>query len=70
MSAPRALIYKIPKTQMQTLTRTHVVVIEDFDHMTTMDENVNCTKITHLLSKKISLNLRAPFCTSTFTSKN
>ena len=36
--------------------------------MTTMDENMNWMKLTHLLSN-FSLNLRAPFCTSTFTPR-
>ena len=44
---------------MQTLTRTYMVVIEDFDHMAIMDEKVNYTKLTCLLSV-FSLNLRAP----------
>jgi hypothetical protein len=43
-----------------------MIVIEDYYHMMTMDENVNIMKLTHLISKK-PLNLRAPFCTSTFT---
>ena len=43
------------------------VVIEDYYHMTTMDVNVNWMELTYLLSK-FSLNPRAPFCTSTFTS--
>jgi hypothetical protein len=30
------------------------VVIEDFYHMTTMDENMNWMKLTHSLSKKLS----------------
>ena len=25
-----------------------MIVIEDFDHMTTMDENINWMKLTHL----------------------
>ena len=53
---------------MQTLTRTYMVVIEDTNHMTIMDENVNWMKLTNLLSLS-SLNLRAPYYTSTFTSK-
>jgi hypothetical protein len=53
---------------MQTLTRRHMVDIEDYDHMQMMDENVKWMKLTHLLSY-FSLNLKAPFCTSTFTSK-
>ena len=39
---------------MQTLTRTRMVVIKE--HMTTMDENVNWMKLTHVLSM-FSLNL-------------
>ena len=35
--------------------------------MTIVDDNMNWMKLTHLLSS-FSLNLRAPFCTSTFTS--
>ena len=45
-----------------------MVVITDYYHMTTVDENVNWMKITHILST-FTLNLRGPFCTSTFTSK-
>ena len=36
--------------------------------MTTMDENMSWIKPTHVEST-FSLNLRAPFCTFTFTSK-
>ena len=43
------------------------VVIEDYDHVTIMYENLNWMKLTHLLSSN-SLNLRALFCTSIFTS--
>ena len=56
------------RTQMQTLTRMSKVVIEDYHHMTTMDEIVNWMKPIYLLSKT-SLNLRAPFCSFIFTSK-
>ena len=45
---------------MQTLTRRHVVVIEDYDHMTVMNENVKRMKPT-LWFSFFSLNLRAPF---------
>ena len=34
---------------MQTLARTYMVVIKDYDHMTTMDESVNWMKLRHLL---------------------
>ena len=53
---------------MQTLTRTYMIVIEDYDRMTTMDEIVNWMKVLHLLPN-FSLDLRVPFCTYTFTSK-
>ena len=36
--------------------------------MTTMDEHVNSTKLTHLLSN-FSMNMRALVCTSNFNSK-
>ena len=36
------------------------VVIKDYNHMTTMDENMNWMKVTHVLSN-FSLNLRPPF---------
>ena len=49
---------------MQTLTRRHMVVI---NHLKTMDENVKWMKVTYLLSI-LPLSLRAPFCTSIFTS--
>ena len=45
---------------METLTRMDKVVIKDYYHTTTMNENVNEMKLTHLLSK-LSLNLRALF---------
>ena len=38
-------LYK-PTTQMQTLTRMYMAGIEDYKLMTTMDENVNWTKLT------------------------
>ena len=37
-----------------------MVVIEDYYHMTTMTENVNWMKLTHLLLI-FSLNCKAPF---------
>jgi hypothetical protein len=37
-------------------------VVKHHYYMTTMNENVNKMKLTHMLSK-ISLNLGAPFCT-------
>ena len=40
---------------MQTQTRMDKVVIEGYYQMTTMDENVNWMKLTHLLST-FSLN--------------
>ena len=36
---------------MQTPTRMDKVVIEDYKHMTTMDENVHWMELTRLLSK-------------------
>ena len=44
---------------MQTLTRTYMIVIEDFDLMTIMDENLNWMKLPHLFPN-FSLNVRAP----------
>ena len=64
MSAPRASSLSNLE-QIQTLTRTYMVIIKDYDHMTTMDELI---KINISIVKK-SLNLRTPFCTSTLTSK-
>ena len=40
-----------PRTQMQTPIRMDKVVIKDYYHMTTMDENVNWMELTHMLSK-------------------
>ena len=37
------------RTQMQTLTRMDRVVIKNYYHITTMDENVCWMKLTHLL---------------------
>jgi hypothetical protein len=48
---------------MQTLTRIDSVVIGDWYHMTTMDENINQMKLTHLLST-FPLKLKGPFNTS------
>ena len=45
----------------------HKVVIEDYKHMTIMDENVHWMELTHLLSRNF-LKPQAPFCTFTFTS--
>ena len=43
-----------------------MVVIEDYYHMPTMDKNVTWMKLTHI-SSIFSLNIRAAFCTSTYT---
>ena len=40
-----------PKTQIQTPTRMDKRVIEDFYHMTTMNENMNRMELTHLIVK-------------------
>ena len=34
---------------MQTLTETHMIIVKDYDHMTTIYENLNQMKLTHLL---------------------
>ena len=52
---------------MQTPTRMDKVVIKDYYHMTTVDENVNGMKLTNLLSIS-SLYLRGPCWTFMFTS--
>jgi len=67
--APRAFNLQKRRTQMQTLTRMNMVQIEDYYHMTTLNENVNRMKLIHLLSKN-SLDFKAPFCTSTFGLKS
>jgi hypothetical protein len=57
------------ETQLQTLTRMDMVVIgDDHHHMTTINENINSMTLAHL-SSICSLDLSAPFCTSTSTSK-
>ena len=38
---------------MQTLTRMDKVVIEDYYGMTSVDENVNEMKLTHVLLKNL-----------------
>ena len=53
---------------MQTLIRMDKVVIKDYYHVISMNENVYWMKLTHLLSI-VSLNLTDPFYISTFTSK-
>ena len=58
-----------PSIQMQPLTRMNKVVIEDYYDMTTMNENVNWTKLTHVLSN-FSPNLGAPFCVFIFIVYN
>ena len=40
MRVPRAISLQNPRTQMQSLTRTYMVAIKDYDNMTTMNENV------------------------------
>ena len=35
------LLFVKPRTQMQTLTRMDKVLVKDYYHMTTMDENMN-----------------------------
>ena len=54
--------------QKHSLTRMDKAVINDYYHMTTMDESMNWMKLTHLMST-ISPNLLVPFCTFHFTSK-
>ena len=44
MSAPRASNLQVPRTLLQTLTRMDILVIEDYYHMTIMNENVNYMK--------------------------
>ena len=51
---------------MQSLTIMVKVVIKDCHHMTTMDENVNWIKITHLLLISF-IKLKAPFYAFAFT---
>ena len=60
MYAPRASNLYQPRTQLQTLTRTYMVIIKDHDCMTTIDKYVNWIKLTHLLSK-FPLTLGPPF---------
>ena len=57
-----------PKCKV-TLKRMNLVVIEDYYHVTTINENMYWMKLIHLLSI-FSLNLRVPFSTSTFTSNS
>ncbi len=45
-----------------------VVIIEDYHHMMRLGEYMNWMKLTQLLSKK-TVNLRIPYCKSTFASK-
>ena len=44
-----------------------MVVIGDYDCMTTMNGNMKWMKLTHPLSIFSLYTFRAPFCTSTFT---
>ena len=69
MNTPKSFSLHKPITQLQTLKRMDMVVIRNYVHMTTMDEHTYWIKLTHLLSN-FSLTLKAPFCTSSFTSKN
>ena len=50
MRSPRAFNLEKLRTQMQALSRMGMVVIEDYYHVTIMDENVNWMKLTHLMS--------------------
>jgi len=61
MSTSRASSLEKTKTQMQTLTRTYMLVINNYDHIATMDENMNWMKLTRLLSKKNLYTLGPPF---------
>ena len=55
------------KTQMQTPTRMDKVVIEDYYHMTTVNENLDWMKSTHMLSIFLYA-VGPPFVTPTFAS--
>ena len=68
MNTPKGFSLHIPRTQLQTLKRRNMVIVRNYVHTTTMDENTNWMKLTHLFSN-FPLTLKAPFCTSTFTSK-
>ena len=57
----KSLQFVKPRTQMHILTRMNKVVIEDFYHMTTMDEDVNWMKLTHLLWEQIFKPQDPPF---------
>ena len=46
---------------MKMLTRMDMVVIKDYDHVTTMGDNVNWMKLTHLLSSFFSKAKLGPF---------
>ena len=52
MSAPRASSFK--NLELKCYPNKDKVVIGDYYHMTTMNENVNWMKLTHLLWEKIS----------------
>jgi hypothetical protein len=41
MNAPTMFDLYKHVTQMQTLTIAHMVVVKDYDHMITMNENLN-----------------------------
>ena len=67
MSTPSASSLSKPRTQMQTITRTDMVVIEIYYHMTKMDEHeLDETKTSTI---NFSLNLKNPSYMYTFTSK-
>ena len=51
---------------MQSLTKINMVTVKDYDHMTTMNENMKMDE-TNKSIVKFSLNLRTPLCTSTLT---
>jgi hypothetical protein len=65
---PRALNLWKPRTKLQTLTTMDIVIIEDYYHMTTIDEYACWMKWTHLLWK-FPLHLRASIYISTFVTK-
>ena len=56
----KSLQFAKHRIKIQSLRKMDNVVIEDYDHMTTMNENMNWMELTHSLS--ISLRTLRPLC--------
>jgi hypothetical protein len=49
-STPRTSTLRKPRAQMQSPSRMTWSSLGDYEHITTMDDNINWMKLTHILS--------------------